>query len=498
MDTYDSNLQDNQPPQEATAPSQLQPDAPTVSRIPPQAWTPAAQAEPSPLAEQPQPVQPGFAAAEDGSYRFRQSDSPKPSPYANSPYASAPVAAEGYRYQPRTAPPAKQPRKKGAGIWTVLISMVLAVALAAACSLGTAQAVANRWQEKNDQAMEAMQQQLDTLQQQLEAAQARPQTPSAPVTGSSVGASGMTPAQVYYENYASVVTVRSTVQNYGQSVGSGFVLTQDGYVVTNYHVIEGATSVVVVLHDDTALPATVVGTDSANDVAVLKTEGEGLVPVKLGSSSSACVGDMVVAIGNPLGELNFTQTVGYICGKDREVTTGGTILNMLQIDAAINSGNSGGPLFNMNGEVIGITTAKYSGVSNSGATIEGIGFAIPIDDVMGIIDDLKDFGYVTGAYLGVVVQNMSEEIIDTLGTAGAMVIQVEPGYAAERAGLSPKDIIVAFDGHEIRSITDLTRLLRSYQPGDTATVTVIRSFVKLELTVTLDEKPRPEVAIPLP
>ena len=200
---------------------------------------------------------------------------------------------------------------------------------------------------------------------------------------------------------------------------------------------------------------------------------------------------MVVAIGNPLGEPNFTQTVGYVCGKDREVTTGGTIINMLQIDAAINSGNSGGPLFNMNGEVVGITTAKYSGITGSGASIEGIGFAIPIDDVMGIIEDLQNFGYVTGAYMGVIVQNMSEEIIDTFGTAGAYVVEVEPGYAAARAGLQPKDIIVAVDGSEVRSITDLTRILRNYNAGDTATLTVIRNFVKMELSITLDEKPNP-------
>ena len=502
MDTYDSNFHENQEPQ---APVQPQTEAATqssvpesghISRIPPQGWVPPVQKRYEENLNQPQPTyqQPGpdFTVAPDGTYRYqpRQESTGRTSPYANSPYMNAPAGNTGYRYQPRTTPPVKDPTpRKKSNVWTVVISAVVAVALAVSCSLGTAVAVNRQWEKRSKQSMDALQQQIDSLQQQVEAAQT--QSSAAPSVGSPVSADGLTPAQVYYENYRSVVTVRSTMSGYGQSSGSGFILTEDGYVVTNCHVVEDAASVSVVLHDDTSLPATVVGQDSANDVAVLKVESQGLPAVKLGSSSALNVGDMVVAIGNPLGELNFTQTVGYVCGKDREVTTGGTIINMLQIDAAINSGNSGGPLFNMNGEVVGITTAKYSGITGSGASIEGIGFAIPIDDVMGIIEDLQNFGYVTGAYMGVIVQNMSEEIIDTFGTAGAYVVEVEPGYAAARAGLQPKDIIVAVDGSEVRSITDLTRILRNYNAGDTATLTVIRNFVKMELSITLDEKPNP-------
>ena len=205
---------------------------------------------------------------------------------------------------------------------------------------------------------------------------------------------------------------------------------------------------------------------------------------------------MVVAIGNPLGELASTQTVGYVSGIDREVSTDGlTTINMIQTDAAINPGNSGGPLFNMKGEVIGITTAKYSGTTGSGASIEGIGFAIPIDDVEPLIDDLIDFGYVTGAYMGVTVQNTDEEAAAQFGLpTGAYIVDVEKGSAADRAGIEPKDIVIALDDIKVTNVTDLTRALRNYKAGDTATVTLIRGGRELTLEITLDEKPQQQPA----
>ena len=303
--------------------------------------------------------------------------------------------------------------------------------------------------------------------------------------------------EIYEQVSAACVGVRTSVtatNAFGQMSsrainGSGFLISADGYIVTNYHVVEGGTSVSVTFLDGETLDAKVVGFDATNDVAVLKVEAQGLPAVTVGSSNAANVGDMVVAIGNALGELSSTQTVGFICGKDREITTGGTIINMLQIDAAINPGNSGGPLFNMAGQVIGITTAKYSGTTSSGASIEGIGFAIPIDDVMGIIEDLQAYGYVTGAYLGVTVQNVDPSVSQIYGISGAYVIGIEPGYAADRAGLQVKDLIVALNGKDIGSITDLTRGLRAYKAGDTVTLTVIRDGIRMDLQVTLDDKP---------
>lgn len=163
---------------------------------------------------------------------------------------------------------------------------------------------------------------------------------------------------------------------------------------------------------------------------------------------------------------------------------------MIQTDAAINPGNSGGPLFNMQGEVIGITTAKYSGTTNSGATIEGIGFAIPMDDVAKLIDDLIDYGYVTGAYLGVTVQNTDEDAAAQFGIpTGAYIVTVEDGYCAKEAGIQPKDIIIGLGDYEVSNVTDLTRALRNFSAGDTTTVKLIRSGKEMTLDITLDERP---------
>lgn len=264
------------------------------------------------------------------------------------------------------------------------------------------------------------------------------------------------------------------------------------YILTNYHVIDGVEDLKVSFADGSSYDAVLVGGEADNDIAVLKIEADGLLPVTVGNSRNMQVGEQVVAIGNPLGELTFTLTAGYISALDREITmSGGTAINVLQTDAAINSGNSGGPLFNMYGEVVGVTTAKYSGTSGSGATIEGIGFAIPIDDVMGMIHDLIDYGYVTGAYLGVTVSNTDEESAAMFGLPlGAYVMTVEKGGSADRAGIQPKDIIINLGGHDVKGITTLTRALRSFKAGDTTTITIIRSGGEQTLEITLDEKPQ--------
>lgn len=416
------------------------------------------------------------------------------SPYENSPYVcNPPHERQEFHYEPQPRPPKTPKDRRGKGFGRTVLSLCLVAAMVAGGCLITARSVNNTWRENTAKTTLELEQKIQELERQI---QEKNDTPA--VSGSAVSSSGyLTPAQVYQQNVDSVVAVSVTVrtQSFGQvmegsSSGSGFILTEDGYVVTNYHVVEDGTSVSVIMSDGTELDAKVVGADSTNDVAVLKVDAQNLPAVTLGSSSELTVGDMVVAIGNPLGELNSTQTVGYVCGKDREITTGGTIINMIQTDAAINPGNSGGPLFNMKGEVIGITTAKYSGTTSSGASIEGIGFAIPIDDIQGIIGDLRSYGYVTGAYLGVTVQDVASEFSSAYGISGAYVVSVEPGYAAERAGIQPKDIIVALGGQEVTSITTLTRALRSYKAGDTVEMTLIRSGERLTVTVTLDERPQ--------
>ena len=295
-----------------------------------------------------------------------------------------------------------------------------------------------------------------------------------------------------------VVGIRcaSTAQIGGQSIqgmvsGSGFILSEDGYIVTNYHVVEGGTDISVITQDKTSYPATLVGQDTTADMALLKIEVENLQSVTLGSSESLAIGDMVVAIGNPLSELEATQTVGYISGKNREVSTDNNVVYMLQTDAAINSGNSGGPLFNMCGEVVGITTAKYSGTSSSGASIEGLSFAIPIDEIKSGIEDLRTQGYIRSAYLGIRGMDVEEAAVEVYGLPkGAYVASVEPDGAAKAAGVQPKDIITALGDTPVTGFHSLARALRLFSAGDETTVTVYRGGQTLVLDITLAERPR--------
>ena len=399
-------------------------------------------------------------------------------------------------FEPKTntqpSAPVNQPKHRS-GLRKA-VSAVLALALVVgSCGL-TYAAVNNKWEDKMQEATAS----ISSMQQQLNALRSSGSVSATNVTYAVSPEGAQTPRMVYENNAKSVVAVSSTIRStvYGQtregtSSGSGFIISDDGYVVTNRHVVEGATDVTVTLSTGDEYTAKVIGSDSLNDVALLKVEATGLPAVKLGSSDKLAIGDMVCAIGNPLGSLTATLTVGYVSGKDRQVTTDNSTINMIQTDAAINSGNSGGPLFNMYGEVVGITSAKYSGTTSSGASIEGISFAIPIDDVMSIIDDLQEYGYVTGAYLGVTVTDTDAAAAKLYGMpTGAYVNSVEDGGAADRAGVQPKDIIIGLGDTDISNRTELTRVLRRFKAGDTTTITVIRSGERMTMDITLDEKPR--------
>ena len=416
----------------------------------------------------------------------------KESPYANSPYETYQPPRQEYQYRPQTEPPVKpkkvkKPRKP---MGKKILAAVLALVLVAGSCIATASVMNHRFNNVVQGMVEQHESEIGELRSQIEGITANRGGIGVPADGSA-----MTPAQLYASQVNSVVAISTTIQSgysSGHSSGSGFILTEDGYVITNYHVVEDATAIDVVMHDGSEYAAELVGKDSSNDLAVLKIEATGLPAATLGSSRDLVIGDMVVAIGNPLGELASTQTVGYVSGIDREVSTSGSIttISMIQTDAAINPGNSGGPLFNMYGEVIGITTAKYSGTTGSGASIEGIGFAIPIDDVEPLINDLIDYGYVTGAYMAVTVQDMDSESADMFGLpTGAYIVSVEKGGAAERAGIQPKDIVIGLDNHEISNVTELTRALRNYKAGDTATVTLLRSGREMTVEITFDERP---------
>ena len=317
------------------------------------------------------------------------------------------------------------------------------------------------------------------------------------VVHTNTGDKNLTPKEVYdmyVDSTVGITTTGTTSNGYWTSEftasGSGFIISEDGYIVTNHHVIEGASTVQVAMYDGTLHDAAIIGSDASNDVAVLKIEATGLHPVSIGNSDEVAVGDQAVAIGNPLGTLNFSMTAGYVSALNRDVGTGDVPITMLQTDVAINSGNSGGPLFDMNGNVIGITTAKYSGNTSSGTTIEGLGFAIPINDAMSIVNDLIDYGYVTGqAYLGVGVINMDTTMAKYYSLpAGVYVDNVTEGSCAEKAGVREADIITALGDQTVESYSDLAAALKDYRAGDTVTLTVYRGGQTVELSVTLDEK----------
>ncbi|MBR6951892.1 MAG: trypsin-like peptidase domain-containing protein, partial [Oscillospiraceae bacterium] len=306
----------------------------------------------------------------------------------------------------------------------------------------------------------------------------------------------MTAAEVYVANVNSTVGITTSIttnyfgyQSTAAASGSGFIITSDGYIVTNYHVIENSNSITVTLYDGTAYEATVVGYDESNDLAVLKVEAAGLTPVVLGDSDNLNVGDSVLAIGNPLGELTFSLTAGAVSALNREVTLSRNVtMNLIQTDCAINAGNSGGALFNMYGEVIGITNAKYSSSgSSTEASIDNIGFAIPINSVRSLIDQIIEKGYVTKPYIGVSISTVTEEIQSYGLPAGASVQTVTEGAPAAQAGLQVNDIITAANGQEITSSQDLVNVVGACEPGDILDLTVYRSGETITVKVTVGE-----------
>ena len=296
----------------------------------------------------------------------------------------------------------------------------------------------------------------------------------------------LTAQEVYGINVDAVcgIATEVTTNVFGQTastavVGSGFVLTEDGYVVTNNHVVEGTDNVSVKLHD------------SLSDVALLKIEAEGLSHVAVGDSDAIAVGEGCIAIGNPLGELTFTMTGGYVSALPREINISGKPISMFQTDAAINAGNSGGPLFNMAGNVIGITSAKISGITGSGASIEGVGFAIPINEALRVVYDLQEYGYVRGrAFLGVTVKELDAATADTYGLpVGPIVQSVVADSCADKAGIAVKDIILAFNGRTVQTYTQLMSALNKCSAGDEVTLRIYRAGAELDVTLTLDERP---------
>ncbi len=315
------------------------------------------------------------------------------------------------------------------------------------------------------------------------------------------GQTKMQPAEVYAATVNSTVSINTTSTSgtnvFGQttqtaSSGSGFIITADGYIVTNYHVVSGANTINVTLYNGGTYDATLIGGDSDYDVAVLKINETGLTPVTLGDSADVNVGDTVLAIGNPLGELTFSMSQGIVSSCNRAINVDGTPFNMIQVDCSINPGNSGGPLMNLYGEVVGIVSAKYSTYSST--SVEGLGFAIPISDVKSIITDIMENGAVTNkAYMAVTLGTMNAQLAAQFGfdiDQGVFVYSVVSGGAGDKAGLRLGDVITKMDDTAITSRQDLSAALKSYRAGDTATLTVYRGGSYITTEITFDQQPQ--------
>lgn len=311
-------------------------------------------------------------------------------------------------------------------------------------------------------------------------------------TNNSASAEILSVSDVANEALKSVVEIRTEsvtsdqyMQQYTSSgAGSGVILSQDGYIATNYHVIDGANTITVRDYDGNEYKATLVGSDEKTDLAVLKIEATGLSPVTFGDSSSLKVGDTAIAIGNPLGELGGTVTTGIISALDREIQINNETMALLQTNAAINPGNSGGGLFNANGELIGIVNAK-----STGEAVEGLGFAIPSNIAKTIIEDLMSDGYVSNRpYLGVSLQDQTNQYGFNKSSTSVYIASVVANSAASKAGLTSGDQIVSVDGQEVSFASEVKTIINQHSANDTIEITIIRNNRQKTVQVTLGEQ----------
>ena len=376
--------------------------------------------------------------------------------------------------------PAAEPKKKGRGV--KLAALMLACALmggvVGAGATGAVRTAARRGESTTIAVSDRETTEVETV--------------------AVTGARKLSYTELYKANIDSVVSINTTITTnvFNQTVenasaGSGFIITADGYIVTNYHVIDSASTVKVTLYDGSTYDATIVGGDEDYDIAVLKIEATGLKAVTFGDSSKLQVGEDIAAIGNPLGELTFSMSEGIVSSVDRAINVDGTPFNMIQVSAAINPGNSGGPLFNTYGEVVGIVSAKYS--SYASTTVEGLGLAIPINDVIAMVEDIMENGRVTNRpYFGMTASSVNANYAMQNGlavSAGVLVNSVEEDGAAKKAGIQSGDVIVKVGDKTISSMSDLNAAKKGYKAGDTVTVVVNRKGTEVELSITFDATP---------
>ncbi len=289
---------------------------------------------------------------------------------------------------------------------------------------------------------------------------------------------------IYKKVIVSVASI-TAMSSSSVSTGTGIIMSEDGYIITNNHVISGAQSVLVLLYSGDEYEASVVGGDETSDLAVLKIEAEGLTPAEFGSSDNLEVGDAVVAIGDPLGtELRGTMTDGIICGLSRDVQVEDRTLTLIQTNAALNSGNSGGPLVNMSGQVIGINTMK---LSSSYTSVEGIGFAIPISTAKDIVDELIEKGYVSGRpAFGFDVEVLSTQMKLFYNLPSVLFIdQVQEGSSAYENGIRNGDLIMAINGTSVSTLDEFNTIKNQFEAGDTVTLRIYRKGMEADVDVQL-------------
>ena len=305
---------------------------------------------------------------------------------------------------------------------------------------------------------------------------------------------GTTIQQVAASASKTVVEIQTenTVTNYGlfggtytsKAAGSGVIISDDGYIITNNHVVEGSQKITVKTYDGSEYQAELIGTDAKSDIAVIKIDATSLYPAEIGDSDTLQVGDTAIVIGNPLGTLGGTVTNGIISATNRDLVINNQSMTLLQTNAAINSGNSGGGMFDENGKLIGIVNAKDSGMTSNGTVIEGLGFAIPINTAYMVANELIEHGYVTSRpTIGVGLSTLDMDYGEY--KAGLYITQIYNGSGAQEAGLQEYDRIISADGKEISSYTDVTRILSGKKVGDVLVLGIERDGEQLEVNVTL-------------
>lgn len=422
--------------------------------------------------------------------------------YVDASYATSdeiPTSPRSYYTPPQKEGPPKKvkppkEKKKSSGMIR-LVCACLACALLG--GLGGGAIVASQISDSNGNSSDAQDGVISVAPpSETQVPNAKPVSRTDVLTGAEIYTLGCTQAvaittEITYTNFLGMKTSVPVS-------GSGFIASKDGYIITNYHVIEeaykGGYNISVVLYNGETYKAKIIGAEEQNDLAVLKIDAKNLSAATLGNSEDMQVGETVYAIGNPLGELSFTMTSGMVSALDREITTsskneGGTATtitnNMFQIDAAVNEGNSGGPVYNEHGEVIGIVTAKYSS-----AGVEGLGFAIPINDVVSIVNQLIENGYVSGkASFGITVTTVDSSVAQYYNMVeGAYVYSVTAGSCSEKAGLKVGDIITSINGETVRSSSELTNKKKDFKAGDSVTLKIYRAGEYYEMTVVLDEE----------